>query len=117
MNYRFWTRWEAGDDKVQRQTIKFAQSKLIWNNDHSKIPDEAKLAVFARRLLLEFKPKREAAVRTETESVAAHMHIAYFVPAHREYLHSGALSEPILAERVSLVRFPLLRHSLKGETL
>jgi hypothetical protein len=103
MNYRFWTRWEAGGDKVQRQIIEFAQSKLICNNDHSKISDKAKIAVLARRLLLEFEPKREAAVRTETELVAAHMHVAYSVPAHREYLRSGAPSEPILAEAAARI--------------
>ena len=103
MRCSFWTRWESGSPAVQSGMIDFAQSKLLCNENLSIINDNAKIAVLARRLLLQFEPSREAAVETEATLVAGHMHVAYCVPTHREYLRSGASSEPILAEAAARI--------------
>ncbi|KAF8522955.1 hypothetical protein BU17DRAFT_64154 [Hysterangium stoloniferum] len=87
----FWTRWEVGDRMVQNYIIDFAQSKLICSDDPSTLSLRAKVAVLARRLLLDFEPKRATALWMETELVARHMHVAYSVPAHREYLRVRVL--------------------------
>ncbi|KAF8523912.1 hypothetical protein BU17DRAFT_63556 [Hysterangium stoloniferum] len=99
----FWTRWEVGDRMVQNYIIDFAQSKLICSDDPSTLSLRAKVAVLARHLLLDFEPKRAAALWMETELVAGHIHVAYSVPAHREYLRAGAPSEPILAEAAARI--------------
>ncbi|KAF8516421.1 hypothetical protein BU17DRAFT_92748 [Hysterangium stoloniferum] len=99
----FWTRWEVGDRMVQNYIIDFAQSKLICSDDLSTLSLRAEIAVLARRLLLDFEPKRAAALWIETELVVGHMHVAYSVPAHREYLRAGAPSEPILAEATARI--------------
>lgn len=58
------------------------------------------LAAIALRLLLEFEPMRQI---TEDKLVQGHMRVAFSVPAHREYMRSGAPSEPILAEAAARV--------------
>jgi hypothetical protein len=65
--------------------------------------DDGNLAALTLRLLLEFEPRREIAVNAENRLVEGHMRIAYSVPKHREYLRSGAPSEPILAEAAARV--------------
>lgn len=61
------------------------------------------LAAVALRLLLEFDPTRQAAIVAESKLVQGHMRIAYSIPAHQEYVRSGAPSEPILAEAAAQI--------------
>jgi hypothetical protein len=63
----------------------------------------AEIAVLAVRLMLTFEPTREAAIDTENRLVEGYMRYAFSVPAHREYLRSGAPSEPILAEAAARI--------------
>lgn len=55
------------------------------------------------RLLLEFEPSRPHAVAAENRLVQAHMRVAYSVPRPREYIRSGAPSEPIIAEAAARI--------------
>jgi hypothetical protein len=73
------------------------------NDYHSKIWDKANIAILVRRLLLQFQLEPEAVGSTERELVAGDMQVAYSVPAHGEYLRSGARSEPILAEAAASI--------------
>ena len=50
--------------------------------------------------MLEFD--RESAER-EARLVDRHMRVAYSVPQHRQYLHGGAPSEPVLSEAVARI--------------
>jgi hypothetical protein len=58
---------------------------------------DGQLAALGIRLMLEFEPSRESADR-EAKLVERHMRVAYSVPKHRQYLHGGTPSEPVLAE-------------------
>jgi hypothetical protein len=69
---------------------------LTCNHDHFATPSAlgpvAAAAVLDVLLTLDFEPRREAKL------VAGHMRFAFSVPKDREYLRSGYLSEPLLAE-------------------
>lgn len=65
--------------------------------------EDGNLAALSLRLLLEFEPRREISVDAESRLVEGHMRIVYSLPQHREYLCSGAPSEPILAEAAARV--------------
>ncbi|RDB20920.1 hypothetical protein Hypma_012066 [Hypsizygus marmoreus] len=86
--------------------VKFGRP-LFWtplgiDNDREvfrwKYQEEGELAAASVRLLFDFEPRRAAAAQLESRLVEGHMRIAYSVPDHREYLCSGAPSEPLLAE-------------------
>jgi hypothetical protein len=76
---------------------------LITGVSPGERSDDGDLAALSLRLLLEFEPRREISVNAENRLVEGHMRIAYSVPKHREYLRSGAPSEPILAEAAARV--------------
>jgi hypothetical protein len=52
--------------------------------------------------MLEFEAFPESAER-EARLVEAHMRVAYSVPKHRQYLHGGTPSEPVLAEAAARI--------------
>lgn len=64
-----------------------------WRTDHHAVA-----AVTDTRLMLHYEPAREPTRLLQQELVASHMRMAYSIPKHREFFHSGYSSEPILAE-------------------
>ena len=111
---RFWTRWQAAVDSdatdVQLGLFSFARTKLygLQYPDASLSPERnstksnGQLAALGIRLMLEFEPLRESADK-EAKLVEGHMRVTYSVPTHRQYLRSGAPSEPVLAEAAARV--------------
>ncbi|KAM6494880.1 hypothetical protein JOM56_009503 [Amanita muscaria] len=98
----WWTRWEAGDMLVKDYLIGFAMMKLSARNpkEHTKTSYLAALSV---RLLLDFEPRRIAAIENENLMVAGHLRVANVIPSHREYIISSTPSEPIVAEAAAQV--------------
>lgn len=72
------------------------------------------LAALSLRLLVDFEPKGAKANELEDRLVADHMRVALSIPAHREYMRSTSLSEPILAEAASMVMSDMEKHALES---
>lgn len=94
---RFATRYEKGDTSIKSEIIEFAKFKLLGPPD-KRGNRESIMAALGVRVLLDFEPRRQPAVDLEAKLVAGNMRVVFSVPSHREYLRSGAPSEPILAE-------------------
>ncbi|TDL22981.1 hypothetical protein BD410DRAFT_828046 [Rickenella mellea] len=108
--FLWWTRWENGNTVVRNDMINFAIAKLQGGS--SEAGTDAKMAALSIRLLLEFEPTRLEAAELQNRMVAGHMRVAYAIPKHRDYMRSGAPSEPILAEAAAriLQGEPLYKH-------
>ena len=64
---------------------------------------ESLLAAMSVRLMLDFEPKRIAAIDKESLMVAGHLRVVNVIPSHREYMFSSTPSEPIVAEAAAQV--------------
>jgi hypothetical protein len=71
--------------------------------DNGSYTRESFLAAISVRLLLDFEPRRIAALDTENLMVAGHLRVANVIPSHREYMYSSTPSEPIVAEAAAQV--------------
>ncbi|KAH8113034.1 hypothetical protein DFH11DRAFT_1727972 [Phellopilus nigrolimitatus] len=80
--------------------VNLARAKLIASSkpNTAEMTDDAKLAVLAVRLLLDFNMSRADRQTQMVRLVENHMAIAFSIPKHRETLSIGYPSEPILAE-------------------
>ncbi|KAH8113007.1 hypothetical protein DFH11DRAFT_356438 [Phellopilus nigrolimitatus] len=80
--------------------VNLARAKLIASSkpDIAEMTDDAKLAVLAVRLLLDFNTSQADRQARMVRLVQNHMAIAFSIPKHREALSVGYPSEPILAE-------------------
>ncbi|CAA7268435.1 unnamed protein product [Cyclocybe aegerita] len=76
----------------------FALQKLTNSAHISDLNSHAKLAILDTILNLEFYPFRAQTVSLMEDLISSHMRTAYSAPIHREYLHTGYPSEPVLAE-------------------
>ncbi|CAE6458759.1 unnamed protein product [Rhizoctonia solani] len=56
--------------------------------------DEEKTGVDEKRIAVE----QQHSYRTQSKLVESHMRVAFAIPQHRGYMHTGAPSEPVLAE-------------------
>ncbi|KIY47465.1 hypothetical protein FISHEDRAFT_74576 [Fistulina hepatica ATCC 64428] len=79
----------------------------IWEMTAAPLEDTAEevsrmLALVGARVLLTFNPASETARQQEAELVRNHMRIAFSIPEHREYMMTGAPSEPVLAEAAAI---------------
>src|ERR1700723_3367182 len=61
------------------------------------------LAALSVRLMLDFEPRRIAAIENENLMVAGYLRVANVIPSHREYVISSTPSEPIVAEAAAQV--------------
>ncbi|KAM6494873.1 hypothetical protein JOM56_009496 [Amanita muscaria] len=96
----WWTRWEAGDMLIKNNLIDFAMVKLAARNpkEHTKTSYLAALSV---RLLLDFEPRRVAAIENENLMVAGHLRVANVIPSHREYIISSLIEKGQRGELVA----------------
>ncbi|KAH8113055.1 hypothetical protein DFH11DRAFT_1744480 [Phellopilus nigrolimitatus] len=80
--------------------VNLARAKLIASDkpDITQMTDDAKLAVLAVRLLIDFNASQVNIQARMVRLVQNHMAIAFSIPKHRETLSIGYPSEPILAE-------------------
>ena len=85
-----------------RDLLTLAMVKLVFHGDpyreRSDFSRAAQTAVLDVRIMLPFEPRSSAAHSLQMELVASHMRTIYSIPQHREYVHSGYPSEPLLAE-------------------
>ncbi|KAH8113056.1 hypothetical protein DFH11DRAFT_1705663 [Phellopilus nigrolimitatus] len=85
---------------TERYMVDLARTKLIASSMPSiaQMTDDAKLAILAVRLLIDFNTSRADTQARMVRLVQNHMAIAFSIPEHRETLSIGYPSEPILAE-------------------
>ncbi|KAF8323466.1 uncharacterized protein EI90DRAFT_3292349 [Cantharellus anzutake] len=78
----------------------FAMGKLNPKQGAQKEPKDvhATLAALDIRIQLSFDVSREVARSRVSTLVESYMRVVYAVPEHREFMHSGYPSEPVLAE-------------------
>lgn len=77
--------------------------KLNGGADLANLTSDCYLSALNVRILLDFEPRRQVAFDKAVSLVAGHMLIAHCVPEHREYIWTGAPSEPILAEAAARI--------------
>ncbi|KAH8109129.1 hypothetical protein DFH11DRAFT_1515959, partial [Phellopilus nigrolimitatus] len=96
----FFSLLKSGEPEMEWSIINLARSKLIGRNkpDSAEMTDDAKLAVLAVRVLLNFNTSRSKTQARIVKLVQSHMAIAFSIPQHCETIRTGYPSEPILAE-------------------
>ncbi|KAF8344090.1 uncharacterized protein EI90DRAFT_3149527 [Cantharellus anzutake] len=77
--------------------IPFARDKLMAQGDEVKV-FHSRVAALGVRIGITFDNTTQASRITESELVESHMRVVYAIPEHREFMHTGSPSEPILAE-------------------
>ncbi|EJD41052.1 hypothetical protein AURDEDRAFT_169837 [Auricularia subglabra TFB-10046 SS5] len=94
----------------ERDLLALACAKLAGTNlfeSFSKTKScrpDAEKAVVDVRICVQFNQRKSSALDSiESELVAGHLRIAYSVPEHRIYFHSGYSSEPIVAEAAAII--------------
>ncbi|KAI6011427.1 hypothetical protein EDC04DRAFT_3145769 [Pisolithus marmoratus] len=103
----FWTLIEAskGTDKsaLIQGTVELARMKLISSNDiyGNEFSFLAMLATLDVLITIDYEPRWTLTSDYEMDMVASHMRVAFSIPWHRFYMHSGYPSEPFLAEAAS----------------
>ncbi|KAF8646240.1 hypothetical protein AX14_009101, partial [Amanita brunnescens Koide BX004] len=100
--YRFWTLLESRDivktkdiKPVASYILALAKSKLTLTSSAQSI---SRLAAVDVIININYEPNRIANRNIQEELVAHHARIVYAIPSHREYMHTGYPSEPLLAE-------------------
>ena len=85
-----------------RDLLTLAMVKLVFHGDpyreRTDFSRAAQTAVLDVRIMLPFEPRSATAYSLQMELVASHMRTIFSIPQHREYVHSGYPSEPLLAE-------------------
>ncbi|KAJ6540931.1 hypothetical protein B0H10DRAFT_2393213, partial [Mycena sp. CBHHK59/15] len=81
----------------QAQFLAYVARKFTSNQDE----EESKVAALGLRIILDFDIARESARRMEASLVRSYLRVAYVVPESREYMRTGAPSEPLLVEAVA----------------
>ncbi|CAA7263721.1 unnamed protein product [Cyclocybe aegerita] len=99
----FWSMLEAAQQRSPESPPHakiriFALQKLTNSPRISDLNLHAKLAILDTILNLEFHPFRAQTVSLMEDLISSHMRTAYSAPIHREYLHTGYPSEPVLAD-------------------
>ncbi|EUC63782.1 G2/mitotic-specific cyclin cdc13, putative [Rhizoctonia solani AG-3 Rhs1AP] len=86
-----------GEGKCVDHVIPFALEKICPRG----APDEpavADLAAIGVRIGITFGSETRSSRQMEAKLVESHMRVVYAIPEHREYMHTGTPSEPLLAE-------------------
>lgn len=89
------------EEDIDASVLVLARAKLSGAGHQPGIaayPVLGQLASLDLRLCFDYEPRRQAVEGRDAKLVASHMRLAYSVPRHREYFHSGYSSEPLLAE-------------------
>ncbi|KAF8343858.1 uncharacterized protein EI90DRAFT_3114456 [Cantharellus anzutake] len=77
--------------------ISFARDKLIAEGNQARV-FHSLIAALGVRIGITFDNTTQASISMESELIESHMRVVYAIPEHREFLHGGSPSEPILAE-------------------
>ncbi|CUA67106.1 hypothetical protein RSOLAG22IIIB_13255 [Rhizoctonia solani] len=75
--------------------FELAMSKLAGSVDDEEY---AVLAALGVRVGITFDEVESSSYATQSRLVESHLRVVYSIPKHREYLHTGTPSEPVLAE-------------------
>lgn len=60
--------------------------------------ERAEFACVSLRVLVKLDLTRDSSRAFQSKLVESHMHVAFVVPEHRQYMYSGTPSEPVLTE-------------------
>ncbi|KAF8329151.1 uncharacterized protein EI90DRAFT_3063346, partial [Cantharellus anzutake] len=77
--------------------IPFARVKLIAEGNEAEV-SHSLIAALGVRIGIVFDIIAQASRTMESKLIESHMRVVYAIPEHREFLHAGSPSEPILAE-------------------
>ncbi|KAF8323457.1 uncharacterized protein EI90DRAFT_2378785 [Cantharellus anzutake] len=88
-------------ERKGRPVILFAREKLIAQGDKKRL-FHAQVAALGVRIGITFDMTTQASRVMAAELVESHMRVVYAIPQHREFMHSGTPSEPVLAEAAAL---------------
>ncbi|KAG9095486.1 hypothetical protein FRC06_009760, partial [Ceratobasidium sp. 370] len=94
----------------RKNIINFATDKLTSSGVLEHEFDSA-LACLGVRIGITFDAINPAAHATQSRLVETHMRVVYSIPRHREYMHTGSPSEPILAEAAARHLNPINQRS------
>ncbi|KAF8342621.1 uncharacterized protein EI90DRAFT_3029644 [Cantharellus anzutake] len=77
--------------------IPFAGEKLFAEGNKARL-FHSFIAALGVRIGITFDITTQASKTMESELVESHLRVIYAIPEHREFMHAGSPSEPILAE-------------------
>ncbi len=107
---RYWTLLEKArreDGSISepnlQAALRLAKLKLLLSHRTDNPTGEGKLAVIDSAITLNYEPLQERNRALHDDLVAGHARIIFAIPKHREYMHSGYPSEPILAEAANQI--------------
>ena len=78
--------------------MELAKMKLLHSPSTEQLSEAAKLAAIDNAITLNYEPLRTWSHAHQDPLVANHARIVFSIPKHREYMRTGYLSEPLLAE-------------------
>ncbi|KAG8712506.1 hypothetical protein FRC08_014483 [Ceratobasidium sp. 394] len=81
--------------------FRFAMDKLCASGADDRKEDSA-LAALSVRIGVTFDRAHPDSNLIESRLVKSHLRMVYAIPRHQEYMHTGASSEPVLAEAAGL---------------
>ncbi|KAI6002348.1 hypothetical protein EDC04DRAFT_2583821 [Pisolithus marmoratus] len=92
-----------GKSGLIQGTMELARMKLIFANDihGNEFSFLAMLATLDVLITIDYEPRWTLTSEYEMDMVASRMRVAFSIPWHRFYMHSGYPSEPFLAEAAS----------------
>ncbi|OBZ66281.1 hypothetical protein A0H81_13830 [Grifola frondosa] len=83
--------------EIQGNIVRFATAQISgWS--HDEMSAQGGLAALGIRILFDIDPSVAPAACLECQLVEGHMRLTHGVPGLRDYIRSGAPSEPLLAE-------------------
>ncbi|KAF8340712.1 uncharacterized protein EI90DRAFT_2101962 [Cantharellus anzutake] len=88
-------------ERKGRPVIPFAGEKLIAQGDETRV-FHSQVAALGVRIGITFDMTTQASKVMAAELVESHMRVVYAIPQHREFMHSGTPSEPVLAAAAAL---------------
>ncbi|KAF8324295.1 uncharacterized protein EI90DRAFT_3075735 [Cantharellus anzutake] len=84
-------------EQKELPVISFARDKLIAEGNEAEV-FHSLIAALGIRIGIIFDIILQASRTMESKLVESHMRVVYAIPEHREFMHAGSPSEPILAE-------------------
>lgn len=88
---------------TDQELLRFEAMKLSANLPQG---ESARYAALTTRVLLEFDSSRQPARAKEAKLVESHMRTVLTISEHREFMRTGAPSEPMLAEAAGMTLDP-----------
>jgi len=102
LHVRFGSLYDAGDDSVRNQIVRFAAGKLlnvdVNDSTTEELSDDQRLACLSQRIPIEFNSTTYVAQASERKQVEGHMRVCLKIDAGFESMVTISASEPILSE-------------------